>query len=73
VSTFIAPKVHPTTARAGAVGCVVVGVEIDDVVAELLGGRTISGPVGALLGDHRGPPVIAAALVRVLALDGGRR
>jgi len=65
----IVSKGRAPMARAEVADSVVVGVELDAAVAELLGGRINSGPVGALLGEARGPYAIAAALTRSLALD----
>lgn len=50
---------------------VTIAVDLDPIVADLLGGPITVGPVGSLLGEARGPHAIAAALRRALSLEAG--
>lgn len=56
-------------ARIGASTRQTIGVEVDEGVENLVGGRIGAGLVGQLLGEQRGPDAIAVALQRALAVE----
>jgi hypothetical protein len=68
-STVAVSAAHHRAARAGLR---IVGVEVDDRVEELLGGRITAGPVGLILGERYGPKAIARALTRAVGVDAGQ-
>lgn len=58
-----------TNRRSGEL--LTIAVDLDPIVADLLGRPITVGPLGSLLGETRGPHAIAAALRRALSVEAG--